>query len=82
MGYRIKFVERAVTLIREHSSTYLPQEVKTLMRQLETGSKEANSLTTDEFNTLMEIAERIDTRLKIERASKVSSRSRRKKETK
>ena len=72
MNYRETFILRAMELLKAYKG-HLPPDVRNIVTGL-SGDRKPNSLTSDEFNALQEIAERIET---AQRLSKVARSGRR-----
>ena len=59
MNYRETFILRAVELLKAYKG-HLPPDVRNIVTGL-SADRKPNSLTSEEFNALQEIAERIET---------------------
>mgnify|MGYP001565601166 CR=1 FL=1 len=63
MNYREAFVSRAVELINSYRGN-VPSEVKEIIKELGI-SKTPETLSREEFNLLQDVAEKIDTQIRI-----------------
>jgi len=72
MNYRETFILRAMELLKSYKG-HLPPDIRNIVQSL-SGDRQPGTLTSEEFNALQEVAERIET---AQRLSKVQRSGRR-----